>query len=126
MEHAESQPLHDEAGEPQPAAPATDTDRSCFEKARENGEPTFTVRARDPLAPIVTRVWADAQQTLRSRMAQGQSALAALDEIEKRLSHALQDYMAWEVPVSDLAKLAQVRQIAEAMDLWPGERKVAD
>ena len=34
-----------------------DNDHNCFAKARENGESTFTLRARDPTAPKTILFW---------------------------------------------------------------------
>lgn len=34
------------------------TDGECFQKAKANGEPTFTLRAQDISAPIVVDQWA--------------------------------------------------------------------
>lgn len=35
----------------------TDSDSKCFVKAKKNGEPTFTLRAQDELAPMVILAW---------------------------------------------------------------------
>ncbi len=35
------------------------TDRECFDKAQANGEPTFTLRAKDILAPQIVEEWAN-------------------------------------------------------------------
>lgn len=44
------------------SATPIDTDYACFAKAKEKGEPTFSLRAQDYSAPAVIEYWANLNQ----------------------------------------------------------------
>ena len=48
-----------ESSTPETAVPPMDTDYACFVKAKDKGEPTFTLRAQDESAPMVVEFWAE-------------------------------------------------------------------
>jgi len=50
--------------------------RETHKKLKE-GEPFFTLMARDPLAPILTKVWAELSETLK--LQPGEKVVDALD-----------------------------------------------
>lgn len=99
-----------------PATP--DTDLSCFEKARANGESTFTLRAQDITAPLVVDFWIAVQDKMKAFLSTGLSLEAA----EK----ATRAYYFLDRPVVNTdRKLTQACALAGAMGKWPN-RRLAD
>ena len=95
-----------------------DTDLSCFEKARANGEETFTLRSQDITAPLVVDFWVKVQQRMRDYVKQGLTPEAAVLAVRNFY------FLMPDVPLSDV-KLTRACAIAGAMEKW-GNRRLAD
>jgi len=95
-----------------------DVDRACFEKAKMNGEETFTLRAQDITAPLCIDFWVKVQQRMRGYLTQG-FTLAQAEEAVRGFY-----FLTPEVEEGD-TKLSQACAMAGRMERWPN-RKLAD
>lgn len=102
--------------------PMMKREHACFEKANANGEDIFTVRSQDLLAPLTVTFWAHAQRYLEDAISKGLSPMAALNTIAQRLDSVFSDRTTQAISW----KVSDAYQIADAMRVWPGEKKVAD
>lgn len=91
---------------------------TCFEKAQERGQPTFTLIAQDITADLVVDFWIKAQQKVREHMDAGLTMTQAVKAVRSYY------FLEPDVPADD-AKLSGACAIAEAMSRWPN-RKIAD
>lgn len=106
--------------------PDPDPDYGCFVKAKEKGEPTFTLRAQDVTAPVLVRAWALIQIHVGIDVDNGFTVEAAVQRIEELLGIALS--LPDGVEAEQLAnnpKIEQAMVTAQAMQQWPN-RKVPD
>lgn len=101
----------------------TDRDGQCFLKAKEKGEPTFTLRAQDVTAPAVVDLWARMQIWLQRQMQLGFTVEESLRVIEERCSEVFQD-----VPETEgyPENIAHAIGVALTMDAYTGPKKIAD
>ena len=95
-----------------------ETDRSCFQKARANGEETFSLRSQDITAPLVIDFWVKVNQKVRAHLRCGLTLEAAVAAVR---SHY---FMEPEVDAND-KKLARACAIAGKMEKWMN-RRLAD
>ena len=58
------------------------TDQECFDKAKANGEPTFTLRARDPFAAFLVRQWANLADSAGVNFTKVRGALAIANHMQ--------------------------------------------
>ncbi len=98
---------------------STDPDRTCFEKAKATGEPTFTLRAQDVTADLSIDFWLIVQQEVRRAMNDG----ATIEEAKECVRHT--HVVPIQPPMFRSLKIDGAAKIAEAMRVWP-DRKVAD
>lgn len=91
----------------------------CYAKAMMNNEPVFVLRAQDITAPVAVKFWAKVQLKLREFIDTGMSTGEAVRQVEKY--YFLEEEGAYTDPKLDGAIV-----IAEAMENWAGNKKVAD
>lgn len=95
-------------------------EEQCYEKARKNGEVTFTLRAADISADLVVEFWVLVNGKVRELVKKGWSPAAAVDFV--RQAHHIPPM--YEGLLDD-EKLRGAAQVAKAMRQHDG-RKVAD
>jgi type II secretory pathway component PulF len=94
---------------------------TCYEKAKANGEPTFTLRAQDISAHLVVEFWAAIQQAIRNLMDNGATMTEAVEYV--RSYHNVPRLAAMTEGMSE--KDREALSIASAMMQW-NKRKLAD
>lgn len=99
-----------------------DREKTCFEKARANGEATFTLRAQDITAHVVVEFWATFQQTVKEIMNDGATMVEAVEEARGR--HRV-PRLAMMPECASNEKERGALAIARAMMGW-NNRKLAD
>lgn len=99
-----------------------DTDYACFVKAKDRGQPTFTLVAQDVSADLCVDFWIGVQLQIRQRIDDGMTVKDAVDSTRREYRVA-----PWSTlePMEDV-KLNGAMMIARAMRAFPGIRKVAD
>jgi hypothetical protein len=94
---------------------------SCIDKARANGEPTFTLRAQDITAHLLVELWVEIQREITVSMEDGMTLTEAVENA--RYAHRIPRMIFQPEGLS--AKLRGALEIAKAMMGWPN-RKLAD
>lgn len=98
-----------------------DTDRTCFEKAKASGQPTFTLIAQDVSSDLVVDFWISCQVEIRQSMEDGLTMQQAIDKARRHFG--VPRWNGFE-PMDD-PKLVQAQEIGKAMSGWVN-RKLAD
>jgi len=95
---------------------------SCFDKAKEKGEPTFTLRSQDLTAPMTVEFWITLQMEVKQAMDDGMTGPEAIEHVrrEHRIPH-------WTRFMGEEAgdKLHGAARIGKAMEEFPN-RRLAD
>lgn len=60
-----------------------DREESCYQKARANGEATFTLRAQDISAHLCVEFWVAAQRAIRDLMDAGATMTEAVESVRE-------------------------------------------
>lgn len=101
-----------------------DRDAECFRKAKEKGEPTFTLRAQDVTAPAVVNLWACMQVWLHRQRQLGFTLEESLKVIERRCGAVFQDVA---TPASAYPEnVSHAIGVALTMNAYQGPKKIAD
>lgn len=97
-------------------------DRTCYEKAKANGEATFTLRAQDITADIVVDFWTIVQIRVKEYMDAGLSLDRAVQAVREYFF--LESVNSPRYPTGNV-KLDTAARLADVMRQWPA-RKMAD
>jgi hypothetical protein len=95
---------------------------TCYEKAKANGEPTFTLRAQDISAHLCVEFWVAAQRAIRDLMDAGATMTEAVESVREYHKVPRLVMMGESMTVKDREALG----IARAMMGFQGVRKLAD
>jgi len=99
----------------------TDPDFGCFMKAKDRGEPTFTLRAQDISADLVIDFWIAVQLEIRQRIDDGMTVQEAVDTT--RRGYRVAPWSTFDAMTDQ--KINGAMMIAKAMRAFPN-RKIAD